>query len=104
MRGAAAVAIPSRFEGFSLVCREAMVVGAPVIASALPVFPDELRHGETGLVVPIGDAAALGKALRQVSDEPERARALGRAASVAARAFPTWSEVTDRVLAEYARA
>jgi glycosyltransferase involved in cell wall biosynthesis len=104
MRGAAAVAVPSRFEGFSLVLREAMAVGAPVIASALPAFPDELRHGETGLLVPVDDVAALGNALRLVCNDPERARALGRAAAVAARAFPSWEETTDRVLAEYTRA
>lgn len=104
MRGAAVIVVPSRFEGFSLVAREAMVVGAPLVVSALPVFPDELRDGETGLVVPVGDAAALGKALRDLREAPERARALGEAARVAARAFPTWAEVTERVIAEYARA
>jgi glycosyltransferase involved in cell wall biosynthesis len=104
MRGAAAVAVPSRFEGFSLVLREAMAVGAPVVASALPAFPDELRHGETGLLVPAGDAGALGDALRTLVDDPEHALALGRAARVAARAFPSWDETIDRVLAVYERA
>jgi len=102
VRGAALVAIPSRFEGFSLVSREVMQAGAPIVASALPVFPPELRDGETGLLVPVGDAAALARALRTLATDPERARALGAAARTAAHGFPTWDEVTARVLAEYA--
>jgi glycosyltransferase involved in cell wall biosynthesis len=103
MRGAAIVAIPSRFEGFSLVCREAMLAGRPIVASALPVFPPELRNGETGLVVPPDDVPALSRALARLAASPAEARALGDAARDAARGFPTWDEVTDRVLAEYAR-
>jgi glycosyltransferase involved in cell wall biosynthesis len=103
MRGAAIVTIPSRFEGFSLVCREAMLAGRPVVASALPVFPSELRNGETGLVVPPDDVPALARALARLAAAPEEASTLGDAAREAARGFPTWDEVTDRVLAEYAR-
>lgn len=103
IRGAAIVAIPSRFEGFSLVCREAMLAGRPMIASALPVFPPELRDGETGLVVPPDDVPALARALARLAASPAEAGALGAAAREAARTFPTWDEVTDRVLAEYAR-
>ena len=102
VRGAAVVAIPSRFEGFSLVCREAMQAGAPIVASALPVFPPELRDGETGLLVPVGDVPALARALRLLATDPERARALGAAARAAARGFPKWDQVTARILAEYA--
>lgn len=104
MRGAAVVVIPSRFEGFSLVCREAMLAGAAVVASALPVLPPELVSGATGLLVPIGDAAALGRAVADLVADPLRARALGRAAREAARRFPGWDEVTERTLAEYERA
>ena len=103
MRGAAIVAIPSRFEGFSLVCREAMLAGRAVVASALPVFPPELRDGKTGLVVPPDDVPALARALARLAVAPDEARALGEAAREAARAFPTWDQVTERVLEEYAR-
>jgi len=47
---------------------------------------------------------ALARALRALADDPERARALGRAAREAARMFPGWVEVTERILAEYRRA
>src|SRR5439155_23426100 len=98
LRGAAIVAIPSRFEGHPLICLEAMLAGAPLVVSDLPAFPGELRHGETGLRFPPEDARALG----ELAADPERARALGAAARAAAHRFPTWEEVTARVLAEYA--
>lgn len=101
LRGAAAVAIPSRFEGHPLIVLEAMLAGAPIVASDIPGLPDELRHGETGLRVPPDDAAALGDALRFLTDDRDRARALGRAAREAARRFPSWADVATRVLAEY---
>lgn len=101
LRGAAVVAMPSRFEGHPLVCLEAMLAGAPLVAAAIPGLPSELVHGETGLLVPPDDPAALGAALADVASSPERARALGRAAAAAARRFPTWRSVTTRVLDEY---
>ena len=102
LRGAAIVAVPSRFEGHPLICLEAMLAGAPLVVSDLPAFPGELRHGETGLRFPPEDARALAKALGELAADPERARALGAAARAAAHRFPTWEEVTARVLAEYA--
>src|SRR2546428_3401799 len=102
LRGADVVAIPSRFEGHPLICLEAMLAGAPLAVSDLPAFPGELRHGETGLRVPPENAGALAKALGELAADPERARALGAAARAAAHRFPTWEEVTARVLAEHA--
>jgi glycogen synthase len=104
LRGAAVVAIPSRFEGHPLICLEAMLAGAPVVVSDIPAFPAELRHGVSGLRVPAENATALASALGDLCNAPERARALGRAAREAARGFPGWDEVTTRVLAEYAAA
>src|SRR5438034_6047130 len=80
LRGAAIVAIPSRFEGHPLICLEAMLAGAPLVVSDLPAFPGELRHGETGLRFPPEDARALAKALGELAADPARARALGAAA------------------------
>jgi glycogen(starch) synthase len=101
LRGAAIVAMPSRFEGHPLVCLEAMLAGAPLVASAIPGLPAELRHGETGLLVPPDDPSALATTLRALVDAPERAAALGRAARAAGRGFPSWDDVAARVLAEY---
>lgn len=104
LRGAAIVAIPSRFEGYPQVSLEAMLAGAPIVVSNLAVMPVELRDGESGLRVPSEDPAALARALRTLAEDPGRARSFGRAAQAAARRFPGWTEVTDRILAEYAAA
>jgi glycogen(starch) synthase len=102
LRGATVVASPSRFEGHPLICLEAMLAGAPLVVSDIEAFPEELRHGETGLRVPPEDVAALARTLAELAAAPARARALGHAAREAARHFPTWDEMTARVLAEYA--
>ncbi len=104
MLGACVVAMPSRFEGFPLVCLEAMQAGAPIVASRLPVFPSALRNGHTGLLVPPDDSPALAAALTSLLESPDRAAALGRAARDAARGFPDWDTITARVLVEYTRA
>jgi glycosyltransferase involved in cell wall biosynthesis len=56
-----AVVLPSRWEGFGLAALEAMAAGRPVIASEAGALPEVL--GETGLLVPPGDAKAWAAAL-----------------------------------------
>jgi len=99
----AVVAIPSRFEGYSLVCRERCGPARRSWRARSPPFRPSLRHGETGVLVPVGDVAALAAAIATLAADPERARVLGDAPGKRSGAFPDWEEVTDRVLAEYAR-
>lgn len=53
-------------ESFGLVQVEAMLCGTPSIASALPGVRQPVRQTGMGLVVPIGDSAALAEAILQV--------------------------------------
>ena len=77
---AAVVACPSHREGYGMACAEAMAYGRPVVASGVGGLLDLVVDGETGLLVPPGDVAALRAALaRLLADAPLRAR-LGRAA------------------------
>jgi glycosyltransferase involved in cell wall biosynthesis len=76
---AAAVVVPSLGEGFGMVALEAMERARPVIASAVGGLPEIVAHGETGLVVPPGDAPALAEAIAELAVNLEHAAEMGRA-------------------------
>lgn len=61
--------MPSLWEGFGLVLLEAMAARTPVIASAVSAIPEIVVHGETGVLVPPRDVAALGDALVALLDD-----------------------------------
>jgi glycosyltransferase involved in cell wall biosynthesis len=102
---ASALVLTSRSEGTPLSALEAFAVGTPVIAPTVGGLPDVVRHGENGLWVPPGDAAALARALDRVVGEPALARALGRRALLdaedygAARLAERTAALYDEVLA-----
>jgi glycosyltransferase involved in cell wall biosynthesis len=58
---------------------EAMVAGVPVVAFAVDGVAETVVHGETGLLVPPGDAPALADALEQLAREPDLRTRLGGA-------------------------
>jgi glycosyltransferase involved in cell wall biosynthesis len=66
-------------EGLPLAVIEAMMSGLPVVASDVGAVAEAVRDGETGLLVPAGDAAALASALRTLLDDPARRYAYGEA-------------------------
>ncbi len=77
-----AVAVPStRPEPLGLVALEAATAGLPVIASAHGGLAEIVKNGETGLLVPPGDRAALAAALRRLADDPSLGERLGEAAA-----------------------
>ena len=81
-RAADAFAFPSVKEGFGLAALEALAAELPVVASDLDVFRGFLTDGESALLAPIGDGAALGRALARLALDGElsqRLRAGGRA-------------------------
>ncbi|MDP3415350.1 glycosyltransferase [Falsiroseomonas sp.] len=81
--------VPSRIEPLGNVVLEGFSAARAVVATAADGPREVMRHGETGLLVPIGDHAALAATLAQVLDDPARAEALataGRAAFLARHA------------------
>ena len=72
------VVVPSLGEGFGMVALEAMERARPVIASAVGGLPEIVADGETGLVVPPGDAEALAEAIVALAGDLERAAEMGQ--------------------------
>jgi glycosyltransferase involved in cell wall biosynthesis len=66
-------------EALGNVILEAMGTGLPVVASRVGGIPEVVRDGETGLLVPPRDAAALAGAIASLLDDPARRQAMGRA-------------------------
>ncbi|MGE0734569.1 MAG: glycosyltransferase family 4 protein [Alphaproteobacteria bacterium] len=82
LRGADIYALPSHREGMPRSIIEAMMTGLPVVATDIRGSREEVVPEATGLLVPVGDAAALTASLnRLVGDAGLRARygAAGRA-------------------------
>jgi glycosyltransferase involved in cell wall biosynthesis len=101
---AAVVACPSRREGFGVVCLEAMAHGRAVVATGVGGLRDLVVDGETGVVVPARDPAALRAALERLLGDRELRRRLGAAGRERARQHFSWPTVTDATLAAYAEA
>ena len=75
LNGAQVAVAPSPKEGWGLTVIEANACAVPVVASRSPGLVESVREGETGLLVPHGDAGALAEALvRLLSDRSERLR------------------------------
>ncbi len=80
-RGAAVFALPSRYEGMPNALLEAMSCGLPSIVSDASPGPLELvTDGENGLIVPVGDVAAMSAALLRLAGDDALREKLGGAA------------------------
>lgn len=99
--GAAAFVFPSRHEGFGLPVLEAMLYGAPVVASDAPAVIE--TTGGAALTFPVGDASSLAAALQRVLEDGELARRLA-AAGRSRAAEMTVDRCADRTLEAFVRA
>jgi len=76
LREADVFALPSGAEGMPKVLVEAMAAGLPVVATDAGAVDAVLAHGERGVIVPPGDAAAMARGLRELLGDPGRRAAL----------------------------
>jgi glycosyltransferase involved in cell wall biosynthesis len=76
---AAVVVVPSMGEGFGMVALEAMERARPVIAASIGGLSELVRDGETGLLVPPGEAEPLRAAIVRLAGDLDLARRMGDA-------------------------
>jgi len=94
------LALPSRYEELGSVLIEAMRAGLPVVASRTGGIPDLVADGETGLLVPPGDAASLAVALDRLLSDRESATQMRGNARLRADSY-NWGALAQRVRAAY---
>lgn len=68
--------LPSEWESYSWVIREALHHGVPVVASDIFVHRDALGGGAYGLLFPVGDASSLAAALEHATRHLAEMRAM----------------------------
>jgi len=95
-------ACPSLYEPLGIVNLEAMACGTAVVGSAVGGIPEVVSDGETGLLVPPDDPAALAVALNTLVGDAERAAAMGRLGRERAVAEFGWKAVAAQTAALYA--
>ena len=97
---------PSRSETYGMVVTEALAHGLPVIASAAGGIPEALgstMSGRPGVLVPPGDADALGRALGGWLQDPGLRRRLRAAAAERRATLHPWSETAAAIVRVCAR-
>jgi starch synthase len=95
-------ACPSLYEPLGIVNLEAMACGAAVVASRVGGIPEVVADGQTGILVPAGDPAALAAALNALALDQDRAGAMGRRGRERAVAEFSWASVAAQTAGLYA--
>ncbi len=74
-----------------------MACGVPCVGTRVEAVPEIIRDGETGLLVPPGDAVELAAALERLLSEPRRARLMGARGRARVAARFLWRHVAERL-------
>jgi glycosyltransferase involved in cell wall biosynthesis len=91
-------------EGFGYVVLEAGATGTPVIASRVGGLPEAVLDGDTGILVPERDPAALADAIVTLAEDNALRERLGSGAHARALAAPSWETVARQWMEIYERA
>lgn len=90
--------LPSHSEGRPTVIYEAMASETAVLASDVDGIPEQVADGETGVLIPPGDVAALVDALDSLTEDRNRLNRMGKAGyeRLLDKRW-TWRDHADRV-------
>jgi len=97
------ILMPSREETFGLVALETAQQGRPIVASRVEGLAEIVADGDTGVLVPPGDATALGAAACALLDDRERCARMGRRARQRVAERFSWERHLDSYEALYRR-
>jgi glycosyltransferase involved in cell wall biosynthesis len=102
MRSLDVFVLPSLAEGTPNSIIEAMAHGLPIIATEIGGIPD-LLTGDSGILVPPGDTAALAQAMRRLASDPHLRVTMGRAARERYLKLSSPNAVLPMLLSTYRR-
>jgi D-inositol-3-phosphate glycosyltransferase len=94
--------MPSHYESFGMVVLEAMACGTPVVASRVGGLASTVVHEQTGLLVPVGDAAGFAEAIRRMLTSPTLRAMCGHESLQRAQNY-AWPRVVERNVQIYHR-
>ena len=94
LRRAWALVFASPKEGWGITNLEAAACGTPVVASNSPGIRESVRDGETGYLVPHGDAVAVAASMDRLAASRDLVERLGMQARRFAETF-TWERAAD---------
>lgn len=90
-------------DGLPNVVLEGMAAGKPLVASNIAGFPDVIQQGESGLLVPEKDSAALADAIVRLAHDPNLRERFGARGRARVHENLNWERVAQKFIAGYAR-
>lgn len=100
-RQAQVVALPSMGEGLPTALLEAAACERPIVATDVPGCREVVLDGETGLLVPPNDPAALAAAVEKLLDDPALRRRLGENARQRVAQYFSDQKINEQTLGVY---
>lgn len=88
-------------EGLPRAAVQALASGKPVIAYALDGTPEVVITGETGYLLPPSDPVSAEQAMRDVVNDPEKAKKLGENGRKLVESKFGWRMMSDTLLEDY---
>ncbi|CAN5615505.1 hypothetical protein BH20ACT10_BH20ACT10_24760 [soil metagenome] len=89
--------MPSRFEAFGIVFREALANGLPVVGRSAFALPEIITPGKNGALVDSDDPEELARAIVAVLENPDVRRSTLRDAKEVGERF-SWAAVAGRMM------